>query len=433
MPFLPIQACGLSKKHVRFQRMDRASSLGEALTKLAHRVIRGFRGKIQNEERSFWALKDVSFTVQHGEVFGIIGPNGAGKSTLLKILARITEPTEGYAQLCGRVGSLLEVGVGFHPELTGRENIFLSGAILGLRRREVSQRFEAIVDFAECRQAIDTPVKWYSSGMYTRLAFAVAAHLEPDILLVDEVLAVGDLAFQQKCLGKMQEVTGKGRTVIFVSHNMGVIKALCHRAMLLRDGRVTAIGDVNEVIEQYIQLALPSCGGEFIASSESSCGTGEAKAKRVAVLTPAGVLTDKLYFGQPVRIRVVGEARKAISDMAIEIGIASRDGQPIAFACNMDYQRSPIQVPRGNFTVDTLLDIILFPGRYTVAVGFHYSNGPSLDYCERTAEFTVLNVSEDGADRYRWEPVRGYLRAEASWQYQFHPDISSEGPNKCIF
>ena len=185
-----------------------------------------------------WALKDVSFEVRNGEVVGLIGRNGAGKSTLLKILARVTEPTEGYARICGKIGSLLEVGVGFHLELSGRENIFLNGAILGMKRADIKQRFDAIVSFAEIEKFIDTPVKHYSSGMYLRLAFAVAAHLEPEILLVDEVLAVGDAAFQKKCIGKMEEVAGEGRTVLFVSHNMAAVQSLCTRGIFLHNGTV---------------------------------------------------------------------------------------------------------------------------------------------------------------------------------------------------
>ena len=208
--------------------------------------------KKRAEEDSIWALRNVSFNVQQGEVVGIIGRNGAGKSTLLKVLARITEPTSGRAVINGRVGSLLEVGTGFHPELTGRENIFLNGAILGMRKREIERQFDEIVAFAEIEQFLDTPVKRYSSGMYVRLAFAVAAHLEPEILLVDEVLAVGDAQFQKKCLGKMNDVAKQGRTVLFVSHNMGAVSRMCQRGILLRNGEISALGNIEQVIDAYI-------------------------------------------------------------------------------------------------------------------------------------------------------------------------------------
>lgn len=204
------------------------------------------------EPNTFWALRDVSFSVQQGEIIGVIGKNGAGKSTLLKVLSRITEPTSGRAVLRGRVGSLLEVGTGFHPELTGRENIFLNGAILGMRKREIESKFDEIVSFAEVDKFIDTPVKRYSSGMYVRLAFAVAAHLEPEILLVDEVLAVGDASFQKKCLGKMKDISGEGRTVIFVSHNMAAVSQLCKRGILLKDGQIAASDHAGALVKRYL-------------------------------------------------------------------------------------------------------------------------------------------------------------------------------------
>lgn len=216
---------------------------------------RNHQSSVSDAHSFIWALKDISFEVKQGEVIGIIGRNGAGKSTLLKILARITEPTEGYAEVRGRVGSLLEVGTGFHPELTGRENIYLSGAILGMKKREIDRKFDEIVAFAEMEKFIDTPVKYYSSGMYVRLAFAVAAHLDPEILLVDEVLAVGDAAFQKKCLGKMGDVAREGRTVLFVSHNMAAIENLCLKAVLLEQGRIIHFGDVRTVITTYLEMA----------------------------------------------------------------------------------------------------------------------------------------------------------------------------------
>jgi len=221
------------------------------------RRLRRLQGGASDTE-SFWALKDVSFEVRPGEVVGIIGRNGAGKSTLLKILSRITDPTEGRVEIRGRVSSLLEVGTGFHPELTGRENIFLNGAILGMTHREIRSKFDEIVAFSEVEKFLDTPVKRYSSGMYVRLAFAVAAHLEPEILVVDEVLAVGDAAFQKKCLGKMQDVGKEGRTVLFVSHNMAAIKALCMRAICLQQGRVAVNGAVEAVIEHYLETDSPN-------------------------------------------------------------------------------------------------------------------------------------------------------------------------------
>lgn len=251
----PVITCRNLGKRYRLSRGQGSVSgyrtLREELGRLATWPTRRFRGEASTET-DFWALKDITFEVKPGEVVGLIGRNGAGKSTLLKILARITAPTDGYARLQGRLGSLLEVGTGFHPELSGRENIFLSGAILGMARREIAQKFEQIVEFAEVAEFLDTPVKRYSSGMYVRLAFAVAAHLETEILLVDEVLAVGDLSFQRKCLGKMQSLSEGGRTVIFVSHNMPAVRSLTHRCVYLKNGQVIADGGTPAIIDRYL-------------------------------------------------------------------------------------------------------------------------------------------------------------------------------------
>jgi len=252
-----ISARGLSKEYHLAQRQPHAT-LRDAIADVAQNSVAALRGQREarsaspSSESSFWALRDVSFSVQQGEVIGIVGRNGAGKSTLLKLLSRITAPTEGEAEIRGRLGALLEVGAGFHPELSGRENVYLNGAILGMRREEIKRKFDAIVDFAEVERFIDTPVKRYSSGMYVRLAFAVAAHLEPEVLIVDEVLAVGDHAFQQKCLGRMEDVSRDGRTVLFVSHSMAAIQQLCSRVLLLKNGALVADGSPTDVIGNYL-------------------------------------------------------------------------------------------------------------------------------------------------------------------------------------
>lgn len=252
-----IRAEGLGKKYQIGRQSARHDSLRDALTSAITAPLRNLRdirriGSATEDADTFWAFRDVSFELSHGEVLGVIGRNGAGKSTLLKVLSRITEPSSGRAVVRGRVGSLLEVGTGFHPDLTGRENLFLNGAILGMDRAYVERRFDEIVEFAGVAKFIDTPVKRYSSGMYLRLAFAVAAHLEPDVLIVDEVLAVGDAQFQKKCLGKMSSVSKEGRTVLFVSHNLTAVRTLCTRAILLRQGRVVADGTAAETVGRYL-------------------------------------------------------------------------------------------------------------------------------------------------------------------------------------
>src|SRR5438445_5352997 len=256
MSDVAIRVDGLGKQYQIGGDRKPYKTIRESITDMVLDPLRRLRAGLSadalNGEQAFWALKDVSFEVNRGEVVGIIGRNGAGKSTLLKILSRITEPTEGEVEIAGRVGSLLEVGTGFHPELTGRENVYLNGAILGMQRREIERRFDEIVAFSEIERFLETPVKHYSGGMYTRLAFAVAAHLEPEILLVDEVLAVGDAAFQKKCLGKMGDVAGQGRTVIFVSHNMGAVASLCQTGLVLDAGRIGFVGPVTEAVELYL-------------------------------------------------------------------------------------------------------------------------------------------------------------------------------------
>src|SRR5579884_976314 len=248
---LAISVQGLSKAYTLVHNTESHTRAAEALL---YKLKNPFRSAERTEE--FWALKDVSFDIAQGEVVGIIGRNGAGKSTLLKIISRVTAPTEGEIRLYGRVGSLLEVGTGFHPELTGRENIFMNGSILGMTRREIARKFDAIVDFSGVEAFLDTPVKRYSSGMYVRLAFAVAANLEPEILIVDEVLAVGDAEFQKKCLGKMSEVAGQGRTVLFVSHNMPTVLNLCSRVLMLKEGHIALEGPGEEVVAEYMRQVI---------------------------------------------------------------------------------------------------------------------------------------------------------------------------------
>jgi lipopolysaccharide transport system ATP-binding protein len=279
-----IKAEHVSKQYQVGTRDTAYGTIREALVGAARAPLKIFRQNGAARGKTIWALRDVSFEVNPGEVVGIIGRNGAGKSTLLKILSRITEPTEGRIELYGRVGSLLEVGTGFHPELSGRENIYLNGSILGMARKEIESKFDEIVAFAEIEKFIDTPVKRYSSGMYLRLAFAVAAHLEPEILIVDEVLAVGDIQFQKKCLGKIEQVAGEGRTVLFVSHNMPAVENLCSRGVLLSDGRITLDADVRLAVREYLTLGLGQSGERAWEDHMTAPGDEVARLKAVRAL-----------------------------------------------------------------------------------------------------------------------------------------------------
>jgi lipopolysaccharide transport system ATP-binding protein len=310
-----IQVEGLGKEYIIGGAEQRHDSFREMLTGSLTAPFRKFRklGGAADEEDRFWALWDVSFSVRPGEVIGIIGRNGAGKSTLLKILSRISAPSQGHIVSCGRVGSLLEVGTGFHPELTGRENIFLNGAILGMSRMEIQRQFEEIVEFAQIQQFLDTPVKRYSSGMYVRLAFSVAAHLNPEILLVDEVLAVGDVEFQKKCLRKLGQVSNEGRTVLFVSHNLQAVKLLCHRSILLDKGQVRYDGETPDCIAAYLEL------GAIQQTHEWSCAKGLGDDNvRLTRLTVRQCDSDSEIF---------------TSDKDIEIGLETEIKKPIADLC----------------------------------------------------------------------------------------------------
>jgi lipopolysaccharide transport system ATP-binding protein len=310
MTDIAIHAENLSKKY-RIGAMQREKSLREALTDVfsapfrrAGKLLRGQATGAAELDETIWALRDISFEVRQGEAIGVIGGNGAGKSTLLKILSRITEPTTGYAEIRGRVGSLLEVGTGFHPELTGRENIYLNGAILGMKKVEILKKFDEIVAFSEVEKFIDTPVKHYSSGMYLRLAFAVAAHLEPEILIVDEVLAVGDGRFQKKCVDKMQDVEKSGNTIIFVSHNMEAILRLCKRAILLQDGRIVKEGTSHEVVAAYLSTGFDTTAIREWPDIQEAPGGELARLRAVRVKNGNGQISETIDIRKPVNIEM---------------------------------------------------------------------------------------------------------------------------------
>ena len=332
---------------------------------------------------TFWALSDVSFDVPRGQVVGVIGRNGAGKSTLLKILSRITRPTTGGADIYGRVGSLLEVGTGFHPELSGRENIFLNGAILGMRRADVHRNFDAIVAFSGVERFLDTPVKRYSSGMYVRLAFAVAAHLETEILFVDEVLAVGDAEFQRKCLDKMQNVVRDGRTIIFVSHNMAAVKSLCHRAILFDGGRVTRDGAVDEVVDAYLSTGRATADDGLVAENVPRTGSGEARLRRVMLRDQSVEAVSQVYLGDPFSVDMTFEVMQPIRDVIVTVGISSLDGVRVATSFNVDGGREAWHFEPGLHRIVLDLEMVLLPRRYTLDVAIVHSSGYEIDYVQQ--------------------------------------------------
>jgi lipopolysaccharide transport system ATP-binding protein len=390
-------------KQYRIGKRERYKTLRDTLTDTASAPFRWARSMVSASARAeatttselFWALKDVSFEVPQGSVVGVIGRNGAGKSTLLKVLSRITEPTEGCVEIHGRVGSLLEVGTGFHPELTGRENVFLNGAILGMRRAEITSKFDEIVAFAEVDKFIDTPVKHYSSGMYMRLAFAVAAHLDPEILVIDEVLAVGDAQFQKKCLGKMGDVAKQGRTVLFVSHNLPVIQALCSEVVVLNSGRVQVTGSTGDGIQAYMDV-----------DAQKLSLTRAPRADAAATVT--GVHIESVEAREQTKIRVQCELY-AISQMtcSMEVKLFDGVGTPIGIAeIGLADSASLIDLRPGRELVTGRLTLPrMASGMYRLSVQLTV---PLVRIIDSTGDGIVFEV--------RPEPVEGHQRAiEWGW------------------
>ena len=398
----------------------RYHTLRERLSTLVSSPFRRLFSKAKGPKPSgydwIWALRDVSFEVPSGEVLGIIGKNGSGKTTLLKILSRITEPTSGFARIKGRVGSLLEVGTGFHPELSGRENTYLNGAILGMRKQEIDRKFDEIMAFAQIEKFADTPVKPYSSGMYVRLAFSVAAHLEPEILLVDEVLAVGDAEFQRRCMGKMQDVAGEGRTVLFVSHNLSSVRQLCDRCILLEKGTVRAIGTPEEAISQYVNTENFSLGADVeVREWPSRSGTAEGQITRIRVFNSSGERTNVIGIGEPFRVRLQISLPPSTGRSVIGLEIKRTDGLPVL---NL---RSDSQGQTFRLTGEDVFDIDIpglpvYPGTYVAEPWFAFKNGRRIDHVH---EALWLSFGSHGhfESEQMIQPARGVLLADCQWRH----------------
>jgi lipopolysaccharide transport system ATP-binding protein len=343
-----IKVEGLAKRYKVASPSKSAQTVSGAWARLLKYPIDRFRslGSRYGDDETFWALRDASFDVAQGEVLGIVGRNGAGKSTLLKVLSRITEPTQGRAIIRGRIGSLLEVGTGFHPELTGRENIYLNGALLGMRRSEITARLDEIVEFAEVHRFIDTPVKRYSTGMRVRLAFAVAAHLETEILFVDEVLAVGDAAFQKRCLGKMGDVATQGRTVLLVSHQLAAIEGLCHRCIWLEDGQVAMEGAPSETISAYLRVILDHKGTDLASDTIDRTGSGKARITGFHLEDDEGRRMPSVQSGRPAVfvLTYTGENRDTLRNLTMRFGILDDYGRAL-FVHSNDYSGETLNAP----------------------------------------------------------------------------------------
>ena len=404
----------LSKQYKLGARVAAYATLRESLTNAVRRPLNGLR-RLGSANETIWALKDVSFEITPGEVVGIIGRNGAGKSTLLKILSRITEPSAGKVELYGRVGSLLEVGTGFHSELSGRENIFLNGSLLGMTRSEIRAKFDAIVEFAEVDKFIDTPVKRYSSGMYVRLAFAVAAHLDPEILILDEVLSVGDASFQKKCLGKMSEVSRDGRTVIFVSHNMSTIVRICSRCILIDGGKIEADGPVDSVIRHYLETS---------AQHDGSCSfpIDPAKAAQftsLGLLTREGDATASFDYRFDITVSAEYVVRQPVPQGLLGIRVSTADGLPIFTSHHVDKldpSAAAAALLPGTFrTQITIPSNFLLPGSYVLTAAIVDGNMRLIDMQEDAISF---DVAATGNTQARKSTNNGVVNLDLSWDIQ---------------
>ncbi len=418
MSEIAIRAENLSKSYQITRSTGRASyrTLQEEVVHLVKRPFK--RNSAENRRETFWALKDISFEVKHGEVLGIIGRNGAGKSTLLKILSRITKPTSGRADIYGRVGSLLEVGTGFHPELTGRENVYLNGAVLGMSRRDIRNHFDEIVAFAEVEQFLDTPVKRYSSGMYMRLAFAVAAHLEPEVLVVDEVLAVGDAKFQEKCLGKMRDVAKGGRTVIFVSHNMGAIMQLCTRCLMLSQGSLLVDDTPHVAINTYLNNNANEHPVLALKPQET-----EAYFTSIGTLSSDDTAKSTFAVTEPIKVWIGFEQKRNVSGLQLGVAVLNYKSERVFYSSNA-YNEPPVifDDQLGEQFVSVQIPAkLLPPGHYALNIALHRPNISMFDYREHVISFDVEETGS-GREEFYGQDI-GYVLVDLKWKHE------SEIPN----
>jgi len=404
MSGVAIRVEGLGKEY-RIGKRQAYKTLRETVNDTASAPLRWMRSLIQRSVSAepagasdrIWALKNLSFDVPRGAVVGIIGRNGAGKSTLLKILSRITEPTTGRVEIHGRVGSLLEVGTGFHPELTGRENVFLNGAILGMRKSEIARQFDEIVDFAGVDKFIDTPVKHFSSGMYLRLAFAIAAHLDPEILIVDEVLAVGDAEFQQRCLGKMSTVAKQGRTVLFVSHSMPAITSLCQSAILLSGGEIAFRGNVASAVNEYL-LPLKINESEWVRSPSHAAAQGAClHVQQIRVSDSAGWARTRFAAGEDITVRINCQSTSMPPSLFCVVLVRTASGVPVLHVMRQ-IVTSTFSRPDGFELTCSILDCPLYPGEYVLSVWIGRNAYQEIDHVVDALTFTMDQGQVSGVD-----------------------------------
>jgi lipopolysaccharide transport system ATP-binding protein len=419
-----LQVENVSKKYFIGAREAAYGTLRESIAEAARAPWKLIRGNHRSKLRPIWALKNVSFEVEAGEVVGVIGRNGAGKSTILKVLSRITEPTTGRIELYGRVASLLEVGTGFHPELTGRENIYLNGAILGMKRAEIASRFDEIVAFSELEEFLDTPVKRYSSGMYMRLAFAVAAHLQPEILLVDEVLAVGDARFQRKCLDKMRDVSEHGRTVLFVSHNVAAVSRLCKRTILIDEGEIAANGPSHEVISAYLNSGEGTSAAREWPDRDKAPGSDVVRLIAVRIRSESGETPDAADIRKPVRVEMEYDVLKPGHVLLPNYHFFNEEGIYVFVTGDQDqYWRNRPRALGRYISTAIIPGNFLSEGSLIVGAAISTPDPVIVHFYEREAvAFQVIDKMEGGSARGEFTgPIPGVVRPMLEWDTQFFP------------
>lgn len=425
---IAIRCHGLGKRY-RIGEQVRYKTLRETLTTSVQAPFRWLRSRhtegLNQKKTEFWALRDLTLEVKHGEVLGVIGRNGAGKSTLLKVLSRITKPTLGTAEICGRVGTLLEVGAGFHPELTGRENIFLNGAMLGMKRGEITSKFDQIVEFAECGGFLDTPIKHFSSGMYVRLAFAVAAHLETEILFVDEVLSVGDAVFQKKCLGKIGDVASQGRTVLFVSHNLLAVESLCTRAICLHEGRIVLEGTPSSVTTRYLQNWLPKFKQVMYEDRETAPGDENFRLHRAQVRAQEETAGDRLTVRTPLVFEL--EYWKHSNQSRIDLGVAvfNEHGVNVFTTGRFESCADPAGLLRSSFCIPGDL---LNCGTYRIHLSVLLGGLTLIANWEDLLTFEVHDVPSELRGFYHGE-WPGAIRPNLAWKTELIEAFSESAKN----
>jgi lipopolysaccharide transport system ATP-binding protein len=416
-----IQVENLGKKYIiTHEQRERYVALRDVMAKSAKSLARRLRYPTKRfpdpSREEFWALKDISFEIKQGDRVGIIGRNGAGKSTLLKLLSRITEPTTGRITLRGRVASLLEVGTGFHPELTGRENVYLNGSILGMSKVEIKRKFDEIVAFAEIEKFLDTPVKRYSSGMYVRLAFAVAAYLEPEILIVDEVLAVGDAQFQKKCLGRMEEVGNEGRTVLFVSHNMGTITQLCNQAIYLKQGQLIRNGTVNQIVSEYLMSDIMDTASIKFDLDNKRLQNKKLFFREISISTHEGEFSSEIDVRYHFYIRLTYEVKVPLENVELSIRIETQDGRAVLTTLQSDYSPSSLgkRYPGIHQVSVKFPGMFLMPGSYLISIAAHEPMVQMYDLYEKVIN---LNINETGTKLAKYQKYHeiGVVMIDLQW------------------